>query len=531
MTYITKNPYRGDLDTSKPLQRYIPTDADQDEVDFRHRECKDFIREWGYSKTCIKRAEHDTFFGAVYYDCIKPKIFQMKLMDIFDELQRDLENGKREFKGLLVTTGRQVGKTTAISTIVKPYAWYHKNPTNEGKTIVGIFSNNEENSKKLIENNIKDRIYNSDNIIEGRTGGKEKKYLLSMIYQKNGGKKGEIITRSFKGTKYNGDKIFSLPPTSRGRGHTFSLCVIDEIAHLEDETFIPLVAVPTVRKTRGMVLGFTTPNGSSGLFYAMFDPENTHDTHAYRRFWIGEGAFETDEEKEDFARDKQEAINTGMYAKFQQEMEASFTVSQSKFFDPVAIDKHTLERRAPLPMAINCIMGIDIGVTQSKTVVSIISPTGGNNSMGRKQYELVYQYEYSEDDTNLLEDVTNLCSTYDVKKIFIDQCPQGHYFEIKAIQQGLPIIPIKFSSQSKQKMFGDLYRAFSDSPDGDCLWIYNEPELQKQLKAMLLKPTQTVDKIEKPKSGRDDRCDSLALACYDIYNDIIHDEEVWVTTI
>jgi len=501
--------------------------------DRRYKEAKNTIATLGYTPHLMLRARNDLFLYTVAYDCIKPKVWQMVVMDMFEKLSKDREAGITDKLGLLVVTPRQVGKSTLISILSKDFCWYHRNPTSEGKTMVGVFSNNDDNAKKLVDFNIKDRIYNSDRVIKKRTGGRLDKYLLSKTYQiGKQNKKGELRFKSFMGSDYNNDTITSLPPTNRGRGWTFSLLVMDEIAHLEDENFITNIAFPTVRSTNGLILGFTTPNGSSGYLYDIFDPNDDNDHHNFERFWVGTDAFETEQEKKYIAMLKQEAIATGRLASYMQEYEASFEMSQSKFFDPVAIDKHTLERTTPLPSSFGeCVMGIDFGVTNSKSVISIIAPRGTYNKMDRMQYELVYQYEYGEDDTSILDDVIKLKEQYSVHNIIIDDCSQSHYFKIKAIQYGLPIQLVKFSTSTKQKMFGDLYRAFSDDEDGDCLYIYKEPELLKQLKAMLLKPTQTVDRIEKPRSGRDDRCDSLALSFYNVYNDVMHTEDSFMELI
>lgn len=302
----------------------------------------------------------------------------------------------------------------------------------------------------------------------------------------------------------NGNTIVCLPPTQRVRGYYFSYVFLDEAAFIEDGDIFFQYIEPTTSNTDGVIVMTTTPNGMQGWFYELFDPENKRENQ-YHKLWFHYAIME--EEHPDWIKDveakKRFYTETGRERQFEQEYEAKFTSQTSAFFDALDIDQAINAELGKLEgYDLECHLGIDFGMVHSKTVLTICSFNG-------EKISLIYDYIYMNDDSTLVQDAKALQERFNIQKIIVDDCPEGHY----AIQQlenlGVQITRMNFRGEKVKKYFA-LRKAFKKKK----IVLYKNPELIAQLKALQQIETPMTTKIQKPYGGRDDYPDSLVLSTY-----------------
>lgn len=403
---------------------------------------------------------------------------------------------------LIAVTSRQIGKSTAVALFALKAALYNTKPAGfSNKTHIGIISASEEQSKKLMLE-IRRLIQKGDEYIAQVTNNKYLNYFSNKL--DTGADASQTKTTiTFK----NGCQILSLPPTNRIRGYSFSYVFIDEAAFIDDQVFFEFIK-PTVANTGGSIIMTTTPNGMQGYVYELFDPEEKLADHDYERMWVHYTVLENPDRVAEIEKERAFQYATGREKEFQQEYDALFTAQKSAFFDPQdvedAIDA-TLDKEDQWSRT-DAYMGIDFGMAESQTVITIVVPETEN------RIRLIYQYAYPQGrDNSLLTDALQLKEKYSVKEVIVDDCPQAHYFIHNLEQRGIQ--PTRFSFRSEKV---SKYVAFRSLLRQKKIMLYKEDDLITQMKAMQQIETAVTTKIEKPSGGRDDRVDSLVIASYSL---------------
>jgi hypothetical protein len=174
----------------------------------------------------------------------------MQITDL-DEWQQDVINETE--KHIAIRTGRQVGKTTAIS--VKAAEFAIKNPD---KTVL-VIASVERQAQNLFEK-IMDYVY--DNYRHRLKMGKDK-------------------PTKHKVTFTNGSVIHCVPTGLDGhgiRGYTVDLLIADEAAFIQEPVWAAVT--PMLAVTKGQIVLLSTPFGKAGFFYERFkeDYEDTWKT-------------------------------------------------------------------------------------------------------------------------------------------------------------------------------------------------------------------------------------------------------------
>lgn len=166
-----------------------------------------------------------------------------------DEWQEKIVNLKGN---IALRSGRQVGKSTAIS--VKAGEFATKNPN---KTIL-IIAAVERQARLMFDK------------------------TLNYIYEnhKNDIKKGAERPTKHKITLKNGSVIHCLPTGLTGygiRGYTIDLLIADEAAFIPDEVWAAVT--PMLAVTKGTIILLSTPFGKRGYFYECFSDPNYTTFH------------------------------------------------------------------------------------------------------------------------------------------------------------------------------------------------------------------------------------------------------------
>jgi len=435
-------------------------------------------------------AKVDTSYFCVNSLGLKPLLWQHKFFKLFD-------SGK---KRIIVCTPRQVGKSVALAVIALKAAVLNIAPAGVAKkTTVGIISATEEQSKKLMAE-IKRLIELGDLHVNTVTKGKQKKWFSNLI-DTNRSAANNKSTITFT----NGNQIICLPPTNRVRGYSFSFVFVDEGAFIEDQDIFFDSIEPTVSNTHGTIIITSTPNGQTGFFYDLFDPDEKMEDHEYTRFWLHYLDLDNQDMIDSIEVKKQNYFATGKEKHFEQEYEAKFTVQVSAFFDSEDVDKildNNLFKLSEYKGLCDC--AIDFGMVNSHTVITItrLSETDIIERL------FVHRYEFGKDD-NLLSDLEMLKKKFNIQRFIPDDCPQGYHTIQKMFEKGWNVKPMSFKKDKIAK-----YVEFRSWMKKEKVKTFKDVILFAEMKALQEEDSIRSTKIHKPNGGTDDVIDCFVMSAY-----------------
>lgn len=408
-------------------------------------------------------------------------------------------------------TARQfMGKTTAICTIALHSVLFNTMPIKSkgGFTHIGIVSRSDKQSKKIIAN-IRNIMSMADRHVQRLSGGKYKNYVSNMLGNKpsDSNNKSELTFRRNGGDGKKLGVISTYPPTDAIVGETLSALFCDEAAIYDDEDFFLRAAFPTLNMTNGPAILASTPRGPQGYFYKLFDPNNEFNIEGkkFRKVWFNWEYIEKERFIEKVKDKRDMYMTTGKEKLFEQEYNAKFITTANSFFDNETIEKSEDPEMSRMnSYDKKCDMGIDFGVTNSQTVITISMMD--NDGIIRLLYH--YMYEAGKDDS-LLEDVQDLYNKFNIQRIIVDDCSQGHHWIKKMERAGLPIKKMGFKAD-KTKKFTQFRAAMND----DKIRFYPNKSLKNQLRVIKAKEGVRSTKITSPQKANDDFVDSFIMSSY-----------------
>jgi len=196
---------------------------------------------------------------------------------------------------------------------------------------------------------------------------------------------------------------------------------------------------------------------------------------------------------------------------FKQEYEAQFTADSSSFFlnedidnaiDPNLTEVYSSTER--------CYMGIDYGMTNCNTVITVVSEKNGKlNLLKQREFPLGF------DDNQLMraeveDSIPNLIKRFNVTNIIGDDCPQGFRTNQEMKNMGLPIQLFSFRRDQADRNGG--YVGFRSALHQGKVKFPRITELLRQMKGLEEVEGKVYTSIRKSAGGKDDRVDSLMMA-------------------
>ncbi|MFW6173925.1 MAG: terminase large subunit domain-containing protein, partial [Elusimicrobiota bacterium] len=221
----------------------------------------------------------------------------------------------------VIRSGRQVGKSTAVSLKAAKYAL--ENP----KKTVMVISSTERQAYLLFE-----KILN---------------YLMAEY--PNYVMKGKYRPTKTKLRLKNGSMIYSLPTGTSGtgiRGFTINLLIADEAAFITRDVWTAIT--PMMAATGGHLILLSTPHGKRGYFYECFEDES------YRKFHIS--SEDCPRIDKDYLKRERKRMNELEYA---QEYLGEFIDELRQLFPTELIEKVCSENKLYVPTG-KKYLGIDI---------------------------------------------------------------------------------------------------------------------------------------------------------------------------
>ena len=440
-------------------------------------------------KIDLKEAKANTSYFATNLINVMPYRWQATLFDALDTTSKDA----------LVVTSRQIGKTTAAAMYALNSVINNKYPSGLAlMTTVGILSATEKQALRIMRT-IRQVIALGDERINYLTKGKVKKFFSSKILRRKEG------SDNMSAITFQEGEIVVLPPTPSVRGFPFSLVILDEAAHIEDDNFFYDVLDPTLTKTGGRLLAFTTPNGQQGYFHELFQPEAFLEGKAeddYLRFWFHYSSIRDERYQERMQKRKEKYYKLGKALEWQQEYDALFVSSISAFLNSPTVDSCITHESLKEASKAPCDLGLDLGMVHSKT--GIVISTVQN---GKAKVIYTLNLDGSVDVKPILKDLKR---RFNIQRVIIDYCPESFYLTSELEKEGYNIVKFQFKTEKIPK-YTQLRAIFGKKQ----IEIPSEAkELIKQLKGLQQIEGVNSTKIQHGTGLNDDLTDALLMSLY-----------------
>ncbi len=434
----------------------------------------------------------------------------------------DLDSTSKEF---LALTSRQIGKSTAVAILALWACVFNKYPgTLSENTSFLVASASDVQAKKLLYE-IKKLIKMGDRYImrtykddtDRPTFGEE---FFSRLLDEN--EPNNTTTVTFKpwdeathgefllAGSLSGSTIKSYPPTSSVLGETASVVVIDEAGKsdkITDQFFYDYL-YPTGNSTNAVRIYLSTPWTSSGFFYRMVDPDQFYgDTPTdVVVFTVDAIHLEAPEYYRVVKKTVEQMNADGKHDEVQRAYYCRFVKGETAYFKPSKIFKAFTNQYEQVESCTDpCDMGVDFGgQAVSKTVITIskLSESGRVVRLYRRVYDVGK-------DNNLIADMEELKTRFNVQRIIPDECPQGDYLIREMIEKGWEVQPMNFRSEKVKK-----YGAFRSMLNKGNILSFIDEDLKTEMLAMEFSSGRRQSIIQHAPGYSDDLIDSFVLSSY-----------------
>ena len=411
--------------------------------------------------------------------------------------QHHFFNQIMKYDKLIIVKGRQLGFSTSLGLFAIWAAFFNKYPSGVSHNTKIAFISKEDDAAKKLLLNVRELLYKGDVHMSALLKGRKEwtqQFFNNRLSEPNNT---EQIT--FK----NGSWIKSFPPTAKVRGQSFDLVFVDEAAFLRTENprdFFYKVIVPTTAKTNGKIIALSTPNGEGNYFYDLADPENIQEYHPYKRFYY-HYSISKDVKYLNFVQQQQQIMDIGSW---NQEYTCDFVSSTNRFFIPAKVNEAVDPVINQTDYSLGeSIVGIDFGMTQSRTVISL-------STMIEDKIIIHYidRFESGEDVNKVIPKVTELMRKYHITTVVADDCPQGNAIINQMISKGWNVKPFNFTREKYSH-----YVAFRSRLNSGLIKVLKHDGLIKEMLELRQEETKQAKlSIHKPTGGTDDVIDSIIMS-------------------
>ena len=317
---------------------------------------------------------------------------------------------------------------------------------------------------------------------------------------------GEIILAQ---SKY-GSSIKSYPPTSSVLGETAGLVIIDEAGMTEritDQFFYDYL-YPVGNSTDAIRVYTSTPWLVSGFFYRLVNPDGIYvDTPSQVYcFTIDAIKIENPTYHERIMKIVKQMLDDGKKNEVQRAYYCRFVKGESSYFNPEDIYP-VFEKGLGMKtsFAEPCDLGVDFGgQVKSKTVLTVSYLDSENIS--RRLYHRTYEVGK---DTEMLRDIAELKTKFNIQRIIVDDCPAGAPYIIKMKEAGWDVQLMNFRSEKVKK-----YGAFRVALKRGKIKSYEDDNLKTEMLALEFTPGSRQSNIQHAPGYSDDLLDSFLMSCY-----------------
>jgi phage FluMu gp28-like protein len=306
-----------------------------------------------------------------------------------------------------------------------------------------------------------------------------------------------------------GTRIISLPNSPvTACGYTANFAYIDEFAKFEGDQEMLNAIEPSLARGGKLTL-ISTPYGRRGRFYEIWSAESDWSKHEIKWDMCPDEKYKKEVLK---FKKKWGAVN------FAQEFELLFTSEGFGFFPPLIVNPCIHKELSPeLDNEKNYVQfGMDIGKIKTNTALVIVEKADYFDKEDKKLKSKIMTrkiklWRLGTEYDIIKSDLKRYMNIYGPSRVNIDATGVGERLveEIRR-EQGAVIIPIKFSSSMKERMFSQLRTLFENQR----ICIPNNSVLLNQLYEF----ERTITELGnvRYKGKRDDIVMALALSTLDL---------------
>jgi hypothetical protein len=447
-------------------------------------------------KLSLKEIEDDPVTWAYVILGIRLRIYQAWM------IKQILENQR-----VAICCSRQIGKSLTLGVIAFWASFYNKFPaTVENITTFYIMSRDEDTAMELITK-IRGLILMGDKTVFDTKG-------IDHYFSRNYGAPDNSHQISWK---HNSSFIKSVPPTDTCVGKSSSIFFIDEAAKLKvqspytDKRLYYEVIEPTTSQTNGKIILCSTPNGIANNFADIMDVEDRQRSTEFVRLWFPYTINSEEIKYIDFVNEKRKIMEArGELKLFQQEYLSLFTVTQNSFFEVEDVDNAVNDSLSlQYDSKLDCAMGIDYGMSESRTVLTITALIEGKITLLN---QIRFDSNFNENqllDESFDNSIPTLMKRYGIQRIVADNCPNGDFCNRWMQSKGYPVTLYNFRSnqtQTEDMSRNKGYYRFRTALKAKRLMIPRIPVLIEEMK--ILEETQLLINVS-IKSPRGQLCDTI----------------------
>jgi len=297
--------------------------------------------------------------------------------------------------------------------------------------------------------------------------------------------------------------------------NTASVVIVDEAGKsdkISDQFFYDFL-YPTGNSTDAIRIYTSTPWAPSGFFYRMVDPDDMYENTPADVVTFTVDAILI--EAPDYHKVVMKTVNQlnadGKNDEVQRAYFCRFVKGEQSYFSPddvmgtftsdyLAIDRYEGQ----------CDMGVDFGgQVKSKSVITITELT--EEGTVRRLYHRAYPVG---EDNNLIDDIAELLTKFNVQRIIPDDCPQGDYLIRQMKDKGWDVQPMNFRSDKVKK-----YGAFRSTLKRGKVVSYQDDDLKTEMLAMEYSAGARQSIIQHAPGYSDDLIDSFVMSAYFFIDD------------
>jgi hypothetical protein len=428
-------------------------------------------------------------------------------------------------KFFVMITSRQIGKSMSAAIFTLWATTFNKFPGGlENNTSICIISAGEKQAQKLLRE-IKKLIRMGDTYMkityknEDGTPIFGEEFFTDLIDDNGANNTTTITFKAYDNSVHglllkdskSGSTVVSYPPTSVVLGETFSLVIVDEAGKtdkISDEFFYEFL-LPTGDHRRAKFLILSTPWQVAGFFYRMVNPDGIYedmDNVDVFSFDITAIELEGPEDYELRLKEINKLNSDGKNAEVQRAYYCRFVKGDINYFDPDKVHEiFSKQYRKYDEYKLPVDLGIDFGSERNSHSVLTFSHID-NNGVIHRIFDRAYK---PNGDLDMIKDIATYRKLFNVQRIVVDDCAEGHY-RIKEMELlGWDITRMQFRKDKVIK-----YSAFRGKVNRGLVKSYVDDELKTEMLALENNPKRARSLIGAPPGYNDDRIDSFVISCY-----------------
>lgn len=436
------------------------------------------------------------------------------------------------YSSLVANTSRQIGKSSCLAIFSLWAALFNKRPDKRYRsTLVEIVSRSDVQSRKLLRE-IKKTMFSGNRFLRRSYLDSDNKpifgdnFFTDLLSDEDPNNATQISFAPYDKDVHGDFLLFGSessscvkchPPTDTVLGESFTIGMIDEAAHKDiDNEWVIEGLMPTGDANDALWMFTSTPWEPVGFFYEYCDIEGKFENFDVLKivapihilkYDVDAGHKDAEIQYNAVLRKMSKLEKDGKSDSVRKAYLCEFIRGESSFFDPDNV--HQLFDKEFYPLDFfdgECDMGVDFGGESKSRTVITISRFNEDSGFIERLYHRVYNVG---EDINLIGDIKELLSVFNVQRIIPDDCPQGYYRIREMEELGWNVTPMKFRTDKVKK-----YTAFRAKLRKGLIKSYKDDNLKTEMMVMEYSNSSKQSVLQHAPGYSDDMIDSFVMSCF-----------------